>query len=146
MLLHDLEKRLKRRKKMIKNYTPASYETVTEYDLVFDDGYHNGFCFPCDKDGNLLSGVPQVAIQNYRRCLETPERFIRYNKVIKTERRVRNNARGTCHCGNSVELYNMYLGACQCEKCGQWYNVFGQMLVPPEHWEDDCTSDDYYGD
>lgn len=126
---------------MIKNYIPASYETITEYDLVFDDGHHNGFCFPCDKDGNLLSGVPKEAIQNYRKCLETPERFIRYNTVVKTERRVRNDARGTCHCGNTVELYNMYSGACQCEKCGQWYNLFGQMLVPPAEWEDDSFDD-----
>jgi hypothetical protein len=30
----------------------------------------------------------------------------------------------------------------RCEKCGQWYNLFGQALVDPEYWEDD----DYYGE
>lgn len=126
---------------MIKNYVPASYETITEYDVVFDDGHHNGFCFPCDKNGKLLPTVPPEAIQNYKKCLETPERFVRSNRVIKTERRVRNNARGTCACGNIVELFDMYLGACQCEKCGQWYNLSGQMLVPPEQWEEDFDND-----
>lgn len=126
---------------MIKNYKPATYEIITEYNLVFDDGHYNGFNFPCDKDGNLLQGVPQVAIRNYHKCLETPDRFVRFNKVIKTERRVRNNAQGTCHCGNTVELYDMYYGSCQCEKCGQWYNLSGQMLVPPEMWEEDYEND-----
>ena len=121
---------------MIKDYKPASYETITEYDIVFDDGFNNGFSFPCDKDGNLLSGLSPEAIKNYHKCLENPEKFTRYNKVVKTEWQARTNARGTCHCGNSVELYDMYLGACQCEKCGQWYNMFGQMLVPPAYWED----------
>jgi hypothetical protein len=28
------------------------------------------------------------------------------------------------------------MGACQCENCGQWYNIFGQELIDPEYWED----------
>ena len=126
---------------MIKNYTPHSYETIVEYDIVFDDGHHNGFAFPCDAEGKLLPGVPTEAVENYRRCLETPERFSRFNRIVKTERRVRNNARGTCICGNVVELFDMYLGACQCEKCGQWYNLLGQELVPPEQWAEDFEND-----
>lgn len=121
---------------MIKDFKPATYETITEYDLVFDDGRDNGFWFPCDKDGRLLTELSKEAIKNYNDCLKKPEKFERYNKIVKTERRVRNNATGTCHCGNKVELYDMYYGACQCDKCGQWYNLFGQMLVPPEQWEE----------
>lgn len=29
------------------------------------------------------------------------------------------------------------MGACQCPKCGKWYNIFGQALLDPEFWEDD---------
>lgn len=121
---------------MIKNFTPATYENIIEYDLVFDDGHHNGFAFPCDENGKLLPSVPTEAVKNYHFCLDNPDRFVRFNKVVKTEHRARNNARGVCSCGNEVELFDMYYGACQCDKCGQWYNLFGQTLLPPEQWED----------
>lgn len=121
---------------MIRNYIPAYYETITEYDIVFDDGEFNGFSFPCDKEGNLLPDIPQEAKDNYKECLEHPERYERFNRVVKSEWRARTNARGTCRCGNEVELYDMYYGSCKCEKCGQWYNLFGQEILPPEQWED----------
>lgn len=127
---------------MINNYVSAQYTTIVEYDLVFDDGYHNGFAFPCDENGVLLDGVPECAMENYKWCLERPDKFVRFNKVVKNERRVRENAYGTCACGNKVELYDEYYGACQCEKCGQWYNLSGQELLPPEDWQENF--DDEY--
>ena len=125
---------------MLKNYIPASHHTVTEYELVFDDGVFNGYGFPCDANGKLLQSEKEnpIAHENMRRCLEHPERFVRFNKILKHERRVRDNAHGTCSCGNEVELWDQYMGACQCEKCGRWYNLFGQELVAPEYWEEDC--------
>lgn len=45
-------------------------------------------------------------------------------------------AEGRCSCGNIVHLTAQHLGACQCSKCGTWYNLFGQQLVAPEYWED----------
>ena len=53
---------------------------------------------------------------------------------------------GKCSCGCEVELDAdfAYHGAVQCEKCGQWYNLFGQKLVSPEYWEEDDDDDDYY--
>jgi len=126
---------------MIKNYKPATYETIKEYYLVFDDGHHNGFAFPCDKNGTLLRNVPDEAIKNYQNCLKTPEKFIRFNKIIIEEYRYRNNASGTCSCGNKVELRDEYYGSCQCEKCGQWYNMLGQLLLPPSEWEDNLEND-----
>lgn len=124
---------------MLKNYTPANYHTITEYELVFDDGHYNGFGFPCDANGKLLQSEEEnpAAHANLRRCLEHPEKFGRFNKIIKHERSVMDNAHGTCACGNEVELWDSYLGACQCEKCGKWYNLFGQELLPPENWEED---------
>ena len=37
----------------------------------------------------------------------------------------------------TVYLYDRYRAACQCPKCGRWYNLFGQELLPPEMWEED---------
>ncbi len=34
---------------MIKDYTPARYVTITDHELVFDDGHNNGYGFPCDE-------------------------------------------------------------------------------------------------
>lgn len=129
---------------MLKNYVPAQHHTITDYDLTFDDGHNNGFCFPCDASGNLLPAINPAAVVNYHSCMEHPEKFIRFNKVIPLTRRVTDNAHGTCSCGKEVELYDAYYGACQCEKCGQWYNLFGQALVSPEHWEHDPSEEECY--
>ena len=131
---------------MINNYTPASYEEITEYHIVFDDGHFNGSCFPCDSNGNIFKDLCPEAYTNYKNCLEHPEKYIRFNKVVESKRTVRNDAFGTCHCGERVELFDMYHGACQCNKCGQWYNLFGQELLPPDEWEEDIEDDYYYSD
>ena len=33
-----------------------------------------------------------------------------------------------------TKLFNQYLGACECPKCGQWYNLSGQELNPVNTW------------
>lgn len=126
---------------MIQNYTPAQYRIITEYNLMFDDGRGNGFAFACDKNGQLLEGLQPEAIENYKWCLDYPERFVRFNKVVAYSYRVKDFAHGTCHCGNEVDLYDEYYGACQCDECGQWYNLSGQELLPPEDWEENFDND-----
>ena len=45
---------------------------------------------------------------------------------------------GRCSCGAEVILdTDDYMGAVECEECGQWYNLFGQALVDPEYWEEE---------
>ena len=124
---------------MLHNYVPSKYYTAVDYELVFDDGYYNGYSFPCDENGNLLQSEEEnpAAYANMRWCLEHPEKFERFNKIIKYTRQARDNAHGICICGHEVELWNQYMGACQCPECGRWYNLFGQELVPFEHWEED---------
>lgn len=124
---------------MLTNYVPPEYKDVVMYELAFDDGCGNGYGFPCDINGKLLESEEEnpVAYKSLRWCLEHPEGFVRFNEVVEYTRTVRDNAHGTCECGNEVELWNQYYGSCQCEKCGQWYNVFGQELLPPECWEED---------
>ena len=122
---------------MIKNYKSGERHTVIEYRLVFDDGCYSGFSFPCDVNGKLLEDeiTNPAAYKNYQFCLEHPEQFVRFNEIESREYTQRDNPTGTCHCGNHVVLYDAYMGACQCEKCGQWYNLFGQELVDPKYWE-----------
>lgn len=122
---------------MLKNYVHAQYYTEVRYEVVFDDGRYNGYGFPCDANGKLLDKINEAAVENYKYCLAHPEKFVRFNKVIEQEYRVKDNAHGICSCGNGVELYDLYYGACQCEKCGKWYNLFGQELMPPENWEEE---------
>lgn len=121
---------------MIKNYTPAQYRIKTSYELVFDDGCNNGFGFPCDKEGNLLATNPDTKA-NYIWCMENQDKFKRFNEIIEYKHRIRDEAHGICHCGEKVYLINEYYGACQCGKCGQWYNLFGQKILPPMEWGED---------
>lgn len=120
---------------MIQNYVPAQYEITDHYEVVFDDGHNNGFGFPCNEKGELLPGLTLEAVANYKFCLENPNRFERFNKVIHRKHRSRTAPHGTCRCGKEIELYDHYCGACQCPHCGQWYNLFGQELLPPSEWE-----------
>lgn len=128
---------------MLRNYTPSERKAVREYELAFDDGENNGFGFPCDKDGNLLPGLHECALNNYRECMAHPEKYVRWNKVITLKRSYTEPAHGTCICGREVTLYDQYYGACECE-CGRWYNLFGQELVAPEYWQDDPSESDAY--
>ena len=111
----------------------------TEYNLYFDyrNSMDGGYVFPCDIHGNpLFDSMTKEAIANYHRCVEDTEKFLSpYVKTIKY--RWVEPAIGECYCGEEVVLESQYMGACQCSKCGQWYNIYGQSLIPPEYWEDD---------
>lgn len=126
---------------MIQNYVPAQNRTVTEYRLVFDNGRGNGYWFPCDKNGKVFDDLNQAALKNHSWCLKNPDKFVRFNKVVKDFWAVRDDAHGTCHYGNEVYLHDEYYGACQCDKCGQWYNLSGQELLPPEDWQENFDDD-----
>lgn len=123
---------------MIMNYQPGRYETLTEYKIAFDDGLGNGFQFDCDDEGHLPKNMKEefpAAYKNYKECLAHPEKFKRFNKIVKNSREVYECPEGICSCGERVYLHNQFHGACQCPSCGKWYNLFGQELIPPEEWE-----------
>lgn len=114
-----------------------SKESIT-YSLEFDyrDDSGGGFTFPCNQQGEILEDkMPQTAIDNYHRCLRDNRLTLPYVHTHKNH--WVEPAVGECVCGEQVVLESQYMGACQCPKCGQWYNIFGQSLIPPEHWEDD---------
>lgn len=122
---------------MIANYKSGEWKTTEWYELCFDDGRGNGFAFPCDEKGKVNQDIPDAARINYKFCIEHPQRFLRWNKVVKNKHTYRENPTGLCSCGNVIELWNEYYGTCECPYCGKWYNVFGQELKSPDLWEEE---------
>ena len=135
---------------MLTEYTTSQLETSKAYFLVYDDGKGNGFWFPCDKDGNLLSDISDEARENQIFCLHHPEQFTRWNKVVEEEREYYTDPIGVCECGTKFALRDTYCGSCECPSCGKWYNLFGQELLPPEDWSQEDLYDvdhcKYYGE
>lgn len=124
---------------MIADYKPSEWQESISHSLVFDDGCGNGFWFPCSPEGKPF--LTDCNRQNYEFAVAHPEKFARYKKVVEERHSFKANATGTCGCGEKIELYDEYMGACQCPKCGQWYNLFGQSLNPPEDWEEPVDYD-----
>lgn len=122
---------------MIKDFKQGEWVTQYWYELTYDDGAFNGYGFPCDENGNPAPDMNPAALKNLEWCREHPEKFVRFGEVVKHKHSYRENPSGTCRCGERIELWNEYYGACQCPKCGKWYNLFGQELNPPKDWEED---------
>ena len=127
---------------MLKIIKPRTTHTEVEYRIEFTDDDGCGYSFPCDQNGNVLfddhdAELGRVQRDNYDAAMADKERFTKQYAEFTTRRyTVTDNAMGKCVCGETVELYDQYLGACSCPKCGQWYNLFGQELVDPEYWEE----------
>ena len=115
------------------------------YWINFDckDAESCGFIFPANSDETpVLEQMCEEAQKNYWECEANTTKFNRWFE--EREDTIVEPAVGKCHCGCEVELDAGYSwhGAVRCEKCGQWYNLFGQKLIDPEYWELD--DDDYY--
>ena len=104
------------------------------FDLNSDQ--NSGYVFDADENWNpaFNKDYEEIQSKNYQYCLEHPEKYTMREAV--EEHSWTEPAVGRCYCGNEVELIDEYMGACKCEKCGQWYNVFGQRLIDPEYWEE----------
>ena len=116
----------------------GEYEESARYELEFFREAGSGFAFPCDENGKVDDDLNPSARKNYEWCLQNPDKFpYCFNHVRKIVSRWRNPNHGICKCGQDVELVEQYMGACQCPKCGQWYSLSGQELLPPEKWQED---------
>ena len=122
---------------MLSNIIRGEYVTEVRYELAFDDGHGNGYGFPCDANGVVDEGLTPNALSNLEYCRQHPEAFERADEVVEIRLEYKEEDRGTCRCGEMVYLHDQYWAACQCPKCGRWYNLFGQELLPPEMWEED---------
>ena len=122
----------------MKDYKPSERVEVTEYELVFYVERGCGLGFPCDENGYIdVEKMYPPARKNYEEAMKHPEQYpYAWNKVEKNTRSYREPASGICNCGNRIELYNEYLGGCECPHCGQWWNLFGQELKNPERWSE----------
>lgn len=129
---------------MLKNYVPAEHKTEAHFDLVFNYDENGGYAFECDAAGNVLPLEYECARKNLEHCLAHPEEFEVYNEVQKWTSHYTEPAHGTCTCGEEVSLWDQYYGACECPKCGRWYNLFGQELVSPDQWETDPSEEEYW--
>ena len=110
-------------------------ETYYTYD--FDRGDGSGYTFPCDKNGNVDKNlIHKEAYENFLRC-KSKENEFEWAGVKKHKDSYIEPAYGRCDCGEEFELINQYMGACECPKCGQWYNIWGQALVNPKYWEEE---------
>lgn len=107
------------------------------YTYDFDRGDGSGFTFPCDENGNIeKEKMNEYGIFNYDYCLQHLEEF-EWKGVKKHPYSYTEDAIGQCDCGEKFEIWSQYMGACQCPKCGKWYNLFGQELLPPDQWDKD---------
>ena len=127
---------------MVKKMLTERKPTVRiEWEIEFGDP--NSFerpcyAFPCEPDGNPKPFVCKEAEENYNRVMELAKTDAYFEpRIIKQEIRYVENATAICECGTEIELWDQYLAACQCDKCGRWHNLFGQTLVDPEFWEED---------
>lgn len=126
---------------MLKIIKPRTTHTEVEYRIEFTDDDGCGYSFPTDLSGKIIYDEdPEIAKaqrDNYNYAMSHKEQYTQqYNEFVTRKYTVTDNAVGRCVCGEEVELYDQYQGACSCPKCGQWYNMFGQSLVDPEYWED----------
>lgn len=122
---------------MLKNMVERQAKELIEFSIEFTDAEGSGYTFPCDSAGNVQLDN-DAARENYQFALAHPEKFpVQFNEFTRRTRTYTENAHGTCVCGEEVELYDQYRGACQCPKCERWYNLFGQRLIDPQYWEDD---------
>lgn len=98
--------------------------------------FNEGGCsFPCNENGNLLENLTIQAIENFHYCINHPEKY-KDMGIKKSAWSYMENAKLKCDCGEVFELYNEYLGACECPKCSRWFNLFGQEVNNPETWKD----------
>lgn len=116
---------------MLKNIKRRESKAIFEHELVFDDGHGNGFAFTCDADGKPMQ-LRDHAMKNLAWCMMNPDKFVRYNKLMKSKRVEIQPAHGECTCGNRVTLEGEHCGVFQCGKCGKWYSVCGQEITPPD--------------
>lgn len=120
--------------KLIRKRYPV---TVREYYIEFKykDDPDAGFCFPATVHGDPdFSQMCEEMLANYEACLT--DKRLTEGEFVARGWTYMEPALGICRCGREVVLESDYQGAVRCE-CGQWYNLYGQELLPPEMWEED---------
>lgn len=115
---------------------------ISQSERVTEVGYYHeyrlkdlpdaGASFPCSEDGTIEEGHTDEMYENYERVKNSDK--YKYLGIVPREYSYTKPAVVQDECGVPFELENQHMGACQCPKCGNWYNLFGQELLPPEQW------------
>lgn len=106
------------------------YTYAQTYDYIGHDGW--GFGFDCKKDGELLPIRHEAAFQNYQNCIAGTN-GTEYKGIVRYENTYTQPTIARCTCGHEITLATF---TNQCEECGTYYNMSGQTLLSPEHWDD----------
>jgi len=118
---------------------------VTSYYYMreFTDSPHCGLAFVCDEAGNVdFDSLNEAAKANYMACINGKYPTLKDRGAVKYSYQYTEPAIGICDgCGTEIELIDQYFSACQCPTCGAWYNLFGQAIKQPEHWEEQLDDD-----
>jgi hypothetical protein len=97
----------------------------------------SSFSFGCNKDGVLLP-MTAPAFVSLEYVKTHPDLFYEPIKEIYVHRWTE-PAMIECNCGEYLTLDDPMTNVC---KCGQYYNGYGQQLVPPSQWGEDVTAKD----
>ena len=117
----------------LKIVSEAHHEDHKVMKLNFLDESGSGFSFLMENGEPVITDANR---QNYYDCINGLHPELKKSLDEKTEH-IFVPAEGICSCGTKIILQNQYMGACECPKCGQWYNLFGQELLPPDQWGED---------
>lgn len=117
---------------MIRNYVPAHLEETREKFLEFLNEDGCGYSFDLDENDRPILQT-EAAKTSWELCQKAYPNGGR--KKVWTNR-FRVPAKGTCQCGFDITLCGDYYGATECDRCGRWYNVWGEEILPPEMWEE----------
>ena len=108
-------------------------ETITEKCLdIYNE--QNELCMGFDLDNNDSPIINDCAKENYQLAMKKIADGLWSKRINTNKFTLRTDPIGKCKCGTKFEMHNEYLGACECPGCGQWYNLFGQELTPPDTW------------
>lgn len=116
---------------------PSSYETITEPSLEFkiNGEVCAGYATKDKKTPFFPPHLREIQSKTWAQNMEAVKQGLKtgphYNEITYTQKV---NAQGICECGQTIELWDQYLGTCECPHCHRWYNLFGQELNPPETW------------
>lgn len=101
------------------------------YEMCFYKDGEICFAFPMDENGEKVEPTTPECYwwENYQKCLERDDLVGRREKRVYTDVEP---AVLECDCGNHVSLVDEFYGSCECPRCHQWYNLFGQKVLSPE--------------
>lgn len=126
---------------MLKDLVERHLVAISKTSLEFIDEDGCGLSIDCDKNFRPIFENDCVR-ERYKEAMKHPELYPRrFNELVTRRWTYMEPATGRCHCGETIQLVDQYYGACQCDRCRQWYNLYGDEILPPDEWEENLEED-----